>query len=133
MLPFHSRDVHRLAGHSRFRWNRLHLTKALYKISTRHASLVPLISSPNSLTLFRLNSRQNSMWSTTKGHHIDQKIIRFAPAQVAGSGMVDSGQTTITIPGLSVTEADTVQTNITLPLPVIEGSLSSSIGDMSFA
>ncbi len=68
------------------------------------------------------------MWSTTKGHHIDQKIIRFAPAQVAGSGMVDSGQTvcavvsaimaglpetslqTITIPGLSVTEADTVQT-----------------------
>ncbi len=67
------------------------------------------------------------MWSTTKGHHVDQKIIRFAP-RTAGSAMADSGQTVraifsaiatglsetsledITIPGLSMTEADMVQT-----------------------
>ncbi|PBK66824.1 hypothetical protein ARMSODRAFT_1021242 [Armillaria solidipes] len=104
----------------------------------------------NSL-LAMLNSRQSSMWSTTKGHHVDQKIIRFAPPRAAGSGMADSGQTVravlsgttaglpetsfedVTIPGLSMTEADMVQTNITLPLPITEGSLSSSIGDMTFA
>ncbi|KAK0444679.1 hypothetical protein EV421DRAFT_360010 [Armillaria borealis] len=83
----------------------------------------------NSL-LAMLNSRQSSMWSTTKGHHVDQKIIRFAPPRAAGSGMADSGQTDVTIPGLSMTEADM---NITLPLSITEGSLSSSIGDMSFA
>ncbi|KAK0457334.1 uncharacterized protein EV420DRAFT_521120 [Desarmillaria tabescens] len=83
----------------------------------------------NSL-LVMLNSRQTSMWSTGKGRHIqDQKIIRFAPP----GGGDDSRQMNITITGLSVTDQDTVQTNITLPLPVTEGSFSSSIGDMTFA
>ncbi|KAK0457336.1 uncharacterized protein EV420DRAFT_521262 [Desarmillaria tabescens] len=83
----------------------------------------------NSL-LAMLNSCQTSMWSAGKGHHVqDQKIIRFSPPESGDN----SRQTNITIPGLSVTEADTVQTNITLPLPVTEGSFSSGIGDMTFA
>lgn len=86
----------------------------------------------NSL-LAMLNSRQSSMWTATKEHQVDQKIMRFAPPRPAGSGMADSGQTDVTIPGLSMTEADMVQTNITLPLHIAEGSLSSSIGDMTFA
>ncbi len=68
------------------------------------------------------------MWSTTKGHHVDQKIIRFAPPRAAGSGMAGSGQRVravfsataaglpetsfedVTIHGLSMTETDMVQT-----------------------
>ncbi|PBK91798.1 hypothetical protein ARMGADRAFT_1166015 [Armillaria gallica] len=59
MLPLYSRDVHCLAGHSRFRWNRLHLAKALYKFSTRHAQLTP---------------------------EFDQKIIRFLPPKLLEVG-----------------------------------------------
>ncbi|KAK0203242.1 hypothetical protein DFS33DRAFT_971834 [Desarmillaria ectypa] len=86
----------------------------------------------NSL-LAMLNSRKSSMWSVGRERHIDQKIIRFAPHD-AESGVVDSGQTNITIPGLSVTG---VETNISIPLPVTvtdsEGSNSSSMGNMAFA
>ncbi|KAK0431978.1 hypothetical protein EV421DRAFT_1851419 [Armillaria borealis] len=85
----------------------------------------------NSL-LAMLNSRKSSMWSYGSTPHIDQnlKIIRFAPPGDE-SGIVDSGQMNFTIPGLSVTGAET---NISVPLPVTEGSSSnSSMGDMTFA
>ncbi|SJL17490.1 uncharacterized protein ARMOST_21042 [Armillaria ostoyae] len=85
----------------------------------------------NSL-LAMLNSRKSSMWSYGSTRHIDQnlKIIRFAPPGDE-SGIVDSGQMNFTIPGLSVTGAET---NISVPLPVTEGSSSnSSMGDMTFA
>ncbi|KAK0457287.1 uncharacterized protein EV420DRAFT_1549994 [Desarmillaria tabescens] len=86
----------------------------------------------NSL-LAMLNSRKSSMWSVGKERQVDQKIIRFAPHD-AESEVTDSRQTNITIPGLSVTGADT---NISIPLPVTttdsERSHSSSMGDMIFA
>ncbi|KAK0203239.1 hypothetical protein DFS33DRAFT_971272 [Desarmillaria ectypa] len=85
----------------------------------------------NSL-LAMLNSRQSSMWSTPKGRLVDQNIIRFAP-HITGSGMAESRQTTITIPGLSVTGTGTIHTNTTPSLLVKEGGFSSNIGDMSFA
>ncbi|KAK0497514.1 hypothetical protein EDD18DRAFT_157055 [Armillaria luteobubalina] len=56
-------------------------------------TIVLLISSSSSLILSRLNSQQSSMWSATKGHNVDQKIMRFVPPRAAGSGMADSGQT----------------------------------------
>ncbi|KAK0203243.1 hypothetical protein DFS33DRAFT_1489243 [Desarmillaria ectypa] len=80
----------------------------------------------NSL-LAMLNSRKSSTWSVGKDRPVDQNMIRFAP-QSAGSG---TGQMNITIPGLSVTGAET---NISIPLPVTEGSRSNGgTGDMTFA
>ncbi|PBK91800.1 hypothetical protein ARMGADRAFT_1081216 [Armillaria gallica] len=49
------------------------------------------------------------------------------------AGLPETSFEDVTIPGLSMTEADMVQTNIILPLPITEGSLSSSNGDMTFA
>ncbi|KAK0203247.1 hypothetical protein DFS33DRAFT_974919 [Desarmillaria ectypa] len=67
----------------------------------------------NSL-LTMLNSRKSSMWRFEKEYHANQTILQFAPP-FAGSGATDSEQT-----------------NITLPLPISEGSCSSSTSDMTY-
>ncbi|KAK0457284.1 uncharacterized protein EV420DRAFT_1549971 [Desarmillaria tabescens] len=80
----------------------------------------------NSL-LAMLNSRESSMWSVGKKRPVDDKTIEFASYHV-GSRTVGSGQTNITIPGLSLTGTGT---NISVPLSVTEGSRPSSTGDMT--
>ncbi|PBK91783.1 hypothetical protein ARMGADRAFT_1081203 [Armillaria gallica] len=74
----------------------------------------------NSL-LAMLNSRRSSR--ANAGWRVPHKMIRFAPH--------DSGQTSTTLPGPSVTE---VETDISIPLPESEGCRSnSSMDDMAFA
>ncbi|PBK66827.1 hypothetical protein ARMSODRAFT_1021244 [Armillaria solidipes] len=63
----------------------------------------------NSL-LAMLNSRQSS--GANGGRRVPQKMIRFAPHDTE-SGLIDSGQTSTTLPGPSVTE---VETDINLKL-----------------
>ncbi|KAK0444680.1 hypothetical protein EV421DRAFT_361278 [Armillaria borealis] len=80
----------------------------------------------NSL-LAMLNSRRSSGGNV--GRRVPQKMIRFAPHDTE-SGLFDSGQTSTTLPGPSMTE---VETDISIPLPESEGYRSnSSIDDMAF-
>ncbi|KAK0444682.1 hypothetical protein EV421DRAFT_1938543 [Armillaria borealis] len=81
----------------------------------------------NSL-LAMLNSRRSSGGNV--GRRVPHKMIRFAPHDTE-SGLIDSGRTSTTLPGPSVTE---VETDISIPLPESEGYRSnSSIDDMTFA
>ncbi|PBK66825.1 hypothetical protein ARMSODRAFT_346511 [Armillaria solidipes] len=81
----------------------------------------------NSL-LTMLNSRPSS--GANVGRRVPQKMIRFAPHDTE-SGLIESGQTSTTLPGPSMTE---VETDISIPLPESEGYRSnSSMDDMRFA
>ncbi|KAK0488430.1 hypothetical protein IW261DRAFT_349059 [Armillaria novae-zelandiae] len=82
----------------------------------------------NSL-LAMLNSRKSSMWSVGKRYQAEQKMIRFAPHD-AENGAADSGQTNVTIPGLSGTQTET---NVNLSFHAAERSQSTGVGDMTFA
>ncbi|KAK0457282.1 uncharacterized protein EV420DRAFT_1549932 [Desarmillaria tabescens] len=82
----------------------------------------------NSL-LAMLNSRKSSMWSVGKQRYADPKMIRFSPHD-AENGAADSGQTDVTIPGLSGTGTDA---NVNLSFHAAERSHLSSAGDMTFA